>query len=403
MPSKIKKITVSNLKAVSSKTVDLNGCTAIIVGGNGKGKTSLLRALMDRMQSIKPEAILRYGQKEGFYEMELTSGEKLVWDFTAKKEKLTLITEKNIKMSVTKDICQNYFPKVFDVDRFLQAMPKEQVATLKKLSDVDFTEIDRLIASAREERTWANRQAADSEAMLILFEPTWKEEQQDVEVLEKELYGIEAHNMRFKNIQFGLDSKKTTLGSNLKKIQSLKEEIKALEDSDMILETEIDKGVKWISEEKNKPKPPHHGQQLKIKIDDIKNNNDAIVHKKDFEKKKKSAEESDIEVKKHEQNKIEALRTSNLPEGFGFSEDGITYKGFPFDRTNLATSEIYVAALKLAAMGLKEVKALHFDASFLDKNNLLEIEKWAKENDLQLLIERPDFEGGEIEYQIIEN
>jgi hypothetical protein len=38
----------------------------------------------------------------------------------------------------------------------------------------------------------------------------------------------------------------------------------------------------------------------------------------------------------------------------------------------------------------------------LDKNSLLEIEKWAVENDLQLLIERPDFDGGEIEYQILE-
>lgn len=40
--------------------------------------------------------------------------------------------------------------------------------------------------------------------------------------------------------------------------------------------------------------------------------------------------------------------------------------------------------------------------SFLDKNSLQEIETWANQNDLQLLIERPDFEGGEIEYHILE-
>ena len=39
----------------------------------------------------------------------------------------------------------------------------------------------------------------------------------------------------------------------------------------------------------------------------------------------------------------------------------------------------------------------------LYKNTLSEIQDWAAENGLQLLIERPDFEGGEIEYQLFEN
>ena len=44
---------------------------------------------------------------------------------------------------------------------------------------------------------------------------------------------------------------------------------------------------------------------------------------------------------------------------------------------------------------------MHFDASFLDKNSLAEIQLWANENDLQLLIERPDYDGGDIQYKII--
>lgn len=90
-----------------------------------------------------------------------------------------------------------------------------------------------------------------------------------------------------------------------------------------------------------------------------------------------------------------------MPEGFGFTDEGITYNGFAFNKDQLSSSEIYISALKLAACGLGEVKTLHFDASFLDKNSLAEIEKWATENDLQLLIERPDFEAGEIEYHLI--
>ena len=41
-------------------------------------------------------------------------------------------------------------------------------------------------------------------------------------------------------------------------------------------------------------------------------------------------------------------------------------------------------------------------ASFLDRLSLEDIEKWAVSEDLQLLIERPSWEGGEIEYQLIQ-
>jgi hypothetical protein len=52
-------------------------------------------------------------------------------------------------------------------------------------------------------------------------------------------------------------------------------------------------------------------------------------------------------------------------------------------------------------MGIGDIKTLCFDASYLDKNSLLEIEKWAADKDLQLLIERPDFDGGELRYEIL--
>ena len=51
-------------------------------------------------------------------------------------------------------------------------------------------------------------------------------------------------------------------------------------------------------------------------------------------------------------------------------------------------------------MVLGDIKTLHFDASFLDKNSLTEVEEWANKNNYQLLIERPDFDGGEIRYEI---
>jgi len=115
----------------------------------------------------------------------------------------------------------------------------------------------------------------------------------------------------------------------------------------------------------------------------------------------KTAGEADDKVKLIEKERMDMIKKANLPEGFGFSEDGITYNGLAFTREQLSSSGIYIAALKLAAMTLGEIKTLHFDASFLDKISLSDIEKWAESESLQLLIERPDFEGGEITYELL--
>lgn len=108
-------------------------------------------------------------------------------------------------------------------------------------------------------------------------------------------------------------------------------------------------------------------------------------------------------------SKIQKIKITNFKAISEFEADfkgcseGITIDGLPLDRNQISTSKLYCAALRIASMNLGEVKTLYFDASFLDKNSLAEIEQWANENDLKLLIERPDFDGGEIKYELIEN
>jgi hypothetical protein len=404
--AKIKKITVSNLKAVSSLTADFNGCTAIITGGNNKGKSSFLKSLPDRLRGNKPDLVLKNGEKEGFAEWELTTGEKFIWSFDEKKEKLTFITERNIKTSLTKDISTHYFPPVFDVDAFLNSAPSKQKVVLQKLTGIDFSEIDQLFKQAYEERTWANKKLVEEKAKRQLLDPNLSNEETPTEELEKELAGIDVHNYRFANIQKGVQEKKKQSEENDKEIEELLSKIEAIKVKNSVLSNEIIAGAKWMEEEKNQPKT--NAEALKAQIEKIKQDNKAITennrireHHKVVEKAEQNAQLADEAVKRIEAEKLEVIKNASMPDGFGFSDDGITYNGFEFTKEQLSSSGIYIAALKLAALGLGEVKTLHFDASYLDKNSLAEIERWAVDNDLQLLIERPDFEGGEIEYQIL--
>lgn len=404
--SKVKKITVSNLKAVAALTADFNGCTAIITGGNNKGKSSFLRSLPDRLRGLKPDIILKHGEKDGFAEWELTTGEKFIWQFDGKREKLTFVTERNIPMSVTKELSRVYFPPVFDVDEFLNSGPKKQRATLQKLTGIDFTEIEALYQSAYSERTWANRKVEEEKAKLMFLDPDMSEEPVPTIDLEKEINGIDAHNLRYDNVVKEMQAKNVTIGENVSRVAQLRLEIQALEDKNLALQQDITNGEKWKQEEKNKRK--ENAAELTANLEKVKQqnllieeNNKARKQQAAYDKAVLNAGVIDKEVKRLEQEKLDVIKNASMPEGFGFSDEGITYNGFAFNKETLSSSDVYKGALKLALPMLGEVRTLHFDASLLDKNSLSEIEKWANDNDLQLLIERPNFDGGEIEYQLL--
>lgn len=405
--AKVKKISITNLKAVSNLSADFNGCTAIITGGNNKGKSSFLKSLPERLRGNKSVDILKHGESEGSAEWELTTGEKFLWTFDGKKEKLTFISERNIKQSVTKELCNAYFPPVFDVDEFLNSTPAKQKATLQKITGIDFTEFDRAYKNAYDERTNANRRAAEEKAKCVLIDPDLPETEISTEELEKELNGIDVHNLRYDTVVKGITDKKNAIIENEKEIAELEAKIKAIRDKNILLDTDIANGNTWLAKPENQKK--ENAEALKTEIKEIKDkniliseNNKAIEQKKIYDKWQQEADLCDVEVKKLESEKLDVIKNASMPEGFGFTDDGITYNGFAFNKEQLSSSGVYIAALKLAACGLGEVKTLHFDASFLDKNSLAEIEKWATENNLQLLIERPDFEGGEIEYQLLQ-
>jgi hypothetical protein len=374
--SKVKTIKVQNLKAVGEFEGNFNGCTALITGGNRKGKSSILRALPDRFRKIKPEVIVKHNETEGFAEWELTDGIKLIWSFdniTKEGERLTIITKdvagNEIKGSITDDIMKRYFPEIFDVDAFLQASPAKQRKALQELSNLDFTAIDSRYTTAFDDRAFKNKKVVEAEAKLARVDNTLPKETSSSEELQKELNLIDNHNEKFNRVKNDVQAREIKLPKTKLEIKRLQQLLKAAEEEEKQLNTEIKDGNEWLQVDKNKPKDEAKNADNIVK---------AIIKEKD-----------------------EMIAGTKLPEGFGFTDDGITYNGMPFTKQSLASSEIYIAALKLASLTLGEVKMLHFDASFLDKNSLLDIERWAEANDLQLLIERPDYEGGNIEYHLI--
>lgn len=443
--SKIQHIKITNFKNIEEFQADFKGCTAIVTGGNNKGKTSFLKGIPDRIRFERPGLMVRSGEKEGKGEMVLTNGEKFIWEFNDKgKDKLVLITNEGLKHSVTKEIGAKFFPALFDIDKFLQSPPKSQVKQLQAIVGLDFTDIDERYAKAYNYRTERNRDAEIYHAKLSkmlkvpavvfvdLTELQAKKEaertrlnalyqqnkklndeartawNQDKERINKE---CNEHNKlqsgrRFRvsvcNNAFDVLAKEGYTGSEVSAyIKGLQDEIEA----DKIAIELYPAEPKYIDEMPDRTAL----DKLDAEILEASNTNveaqkykDYIDYKKQTEDAKALADDADVAVQIIENERRSMIESVHMPDGITFGIDGILVDGLPLDRNQISTSKLYCSALRIAAMNLGEVKTLYFDASFLDRNSLGEIEQWANDNDLQLLIERPDFEAGELRYEIIE-
>lgn len=402
---RVKRIEVMNLQALSRMEADLNGCTAIVTGGNDKGKSSFLKSLPERIRGNKPDMIVKKGETAGRAEWALTDGSRFVWEFdlkTKKGEKLTLVTKENIQAPITKEIAKRYFPPSFDIDVFLNSTPKKQSEILQKLVGLDFSTIDARYKHAYKERTRLNTIAKHEKARLEPIDESLPQEPVDTDELGSRLSEAIQHNDNVsqslnqkRNHQEHIDKDERDIERLEAQISELREHIKQERDAIRKVDT-------WLADN---PTIDVEAQQSQYKSATdlnirIRKNQEAKKASREAAKAMETAQKADEAVKAIEAERRQTIKAAKMPEDFSFGNDGILYKGLPLDKAQISSSGIYIAALKLAAMTLGEVRVLHFDASFLDKNNLAKIETWARENDLQLLIERPDFDGGEIQYEL---
>lgn len=442
--SKIKTITLKNFKAIAEQNASFNGCSAIITAGNNKGKTSFLRGIVDRIRFIRPEVKVRQGEKEGSGELELTDGSKFVWKFDdGKKDTLQFITHDGSKKSVTRELGARFFPTVFDIDKFLSLTPQKQTEELQKILGIDFSDINARYKTAYDERTEAKREYESQKAKLesmgevpevmpvdltelqskkagermrlnVLYESNVRTNQTTRKAWEQECRRIDEECQVFNEAEAAKSQKCNDAiealsileccGYNGREVATFIDELKSSIQPHKT--PEFPKEPTYIAERPDDAEL----QEIDNQIITASETNQKAMQYTAFVNQKKHVEDCKSIAMKHHENvqDIEAERAKmiesvQMPKGIEITPDGITVDGLPLDRNQISTSKLYCSALRIASMNLGEVRTLYFDASFLDKNTLSEIEQWASANDLQLLIERPDFDGGEITYTLIEN
>lgn len=459
--TKIVKIRLENFKAIDIKEMNFAGASAIITGGNNKGKTSFLRGLQDRIRFSRPQIKVRQGEKEGYGEMTLDDGTRFVWEFDDdKKDKLTMISPEGTKANVTKELGHQFFPPLFDIDKFLQSAPKDQIKQLQKIIGLDFTDVDKRYDEAYKVRYQKNEESERYRVKLSKMLKCDPVKPVDLELLHAKKADIknrqDHERTRLNNLYAENKKKNDNAIAEWDKAKeqtnkdvaehniAVKSKLDALSRGRSAHNILADMGYDgeevglWLTKySRDIPEPktasnyyPERPQTpdpmpsrdtldaIEKEIEAIdaeilsatetnqkaQRYSDYVAYIKEVDQAKEEADEANMLVQQIEDERKAMISGAEFPAGITISPDGfaILVDGLPLERDQLSTSKLYTAALRIAAMKLGEVKALHFDCSFLDKNSLREVYEWASAQDLQLLIERPDYDGGDIHYELIE-
>lgn len=437
---KISKITAENFKAIAGeRSLDLHGCSVIVTAKNDSGKTSLLRGLIDRFRGITPEYPVNKNAEKGTYIMELDNREKIEWRFTEKSEQINYYTSNGMKITtgVLSFLQTKYFGKQFNIDTFLKKADGEKIKYLTELLGIDVDTIDKEYKRIYEERTALNRDLKNEKGRA-LTEPEIVL-RHDVGALEKELSDIKFKNQKlldkydaenelhlkniaaFNEIQRNITAKYYEIQTLLQDTLKIKQEFLDLGYED---KSDWDKMIKFLESfkqgEEAKPltqleKPQlHDTTEIEAKLVEA-NKQETLASfyerdmeiylkwKDDIKKLEEKIEKANKDLDDLKTRKEKMLRDANIPEEFHITDEGLSYKGLPLSSSQISTSGLYIAALKLGRLGLGQLQAMHFEASSLDKNNLEEILAWADKENLQLLVERPDYTGdNEMTYKLIE-
>ncbi|WP_448529185.1 AAA family ATPase [Raineya sp.] len=391
---KVKKIEIRNFKAISEADITLNGSHIIVMGKNGVGKSTIGRLVQDLLTKNTPPRPLKEGEKRGYCQVELTDGSVIHYAFDEAGQKLKIIskTEQGSLAQILKKLSGKGLS--FDIDTFLNLAPKNQKEMLLQMAGIDTSEIERKYQEAYSKRTEANARLKTQQARIKPYnEDLVGKEKIDVLKITKQYNDALTHN--------------NTIQTYLNKAQSLDAEISELRKKLAMLEQQRIEVQNYLSS--NVPVSETALVEMQKQINEAESINAKIDEANRLAKEYELCEQYEAEAQEAHQlvlsvenEKKSILANANMPANIRFTDDGLEIDGLPFHSSQIATSKKVIAALEIAERMLGDVRYLHFDASVLDKENAQKVIEWANSKDLQLCLERADWDGGELRYEIFE-
>lgn len=375
---------------------------AIIVGGeNGEGKSSLLTSILMVLGGGKeiPDEPVRKGQNAAIVVADLGD---IICTLHMKPDgakALEVKTKEGARLSSPQKVLDELLGKVtFDPIRFLNHKPEDQLAILKEMVGLDFSDLELRKANAYGKRTDANKEiqqlTARIEALNICEpDPGFPTEEESVVDLTRKVMNAERFDEDLNDLESRgheanslVDETKATLERLMKQIEEEKGKLAGYEKRQAELRDQY--RVKLGQKKSLK------SEEMRSQLDNLIDTNRKIRlanQYRDLQGQLKAATDNKASLEK-ELGDVEVEREKRLTAAkfpipdLSFDDKGIRYKGTPFEQASSAQRLRTSVAMGIALNPKIRVMVIR-DGAYLDKGNLEVIKDMATENNMQIWIE----------------
>lgn len=417
---KIVKLTAENIKKLRAVEITPEGPLVQITGANGQGKSSVLDAIYMALAGGKaiPGQPVRAGEERALIRLDL--GELVVKrTFTAAGGTTLHVEAQNgARFPSPQRMLDDLLGSLsFDPLAFSRMDPKKQLETLRGLVqlDVDVDALDRANADDFAERTNLNRQARDARARAegIEVPDGLPETPIDVNALLAELAGAAEKAAEIETRRARRREAATATSEHAEKAENMRIAANRLRDQATQLVQQAE-AMEAAAEDEAKqghdlaeklrmaeplPEPPDteglrqriaEAQRINRSIEARIRRDEELGDAADYEMQADSLTR-DMEARTRQRD--EAIRNARMPvPGLGFSAEGVTFNGLPFDQASSAEQLRVSVAIAMAANPKLRVLRIK-DGSLLDENGLRMIGEMAQAEDYQVWIEQVDTSG----------
>lgn len=404
--SRITSLQVENIKRLKAIHVDPKGSMIVVGGKNDQGKSSVLDSIMYALNGGKsiPSKPLRNGAKKGSVKLNIGGTEHgdLIVErtFTERGSALVIKTKDGYEAPTPQKILDDMCGKLaFDPLDFARQKPKDQLAILRDLVGIDFGAIDLERGTVFQTRTSVNREVKQLEGELagLPFYEDAPELEVSLSKLADELQAMNDanrvnENHRRRAIESAAliereESERDRILAQIEELQAKALKLSQVIDKRKVEHAELQAKVEALVDQDIAP--VRHAMQ---EAEGTNKKVQANARRADVEAKLVAAEEKaatlTARLEAIDADKLATMEKAKFPvPGLGFSDEGITLNGLPFEQAS-SSQRIKVSAAMGLAMNPDLRVMLIRDGSLLDEATLAVLAEMAEEADAQVWVER---------------
>lgn len=396
---------IKNFKNITSRVIDINGMSLLVLGRNGAGKSSFIQALMSVLDSkVIPSEPIRIDKGEDeVSSIEVTIGNDLkkyilTVYFTPgnKKGRLVVTNEAGEVMKTPATFVKGLIGNIsIDPTKWLNESAEKKLKLVKQLTGCEL-DIDKINATIKDQKAVMKSKKEQAEEMeAVLKNHGYSQEQIEkysnaipIQPIQDELTnisksmetysGVEGKMKAFKK---AIEDSDKTIVERRKKVDELKAQIVAqealIEDEFKEIEknkANLVKGDEWF---KTHAKPSVDEINKRLQLANEHNIHHEKINKHADQqrlmlKAKEAVATIKADIETLEKNRSDLISKSQLPiPGFTFDDDQIYIDGLPLEKGQLNTARLFDVAIDVAIAMKPTLKVVFLhEASLFDPENL---------------------------------